>query len=511
MRHTALQADLDLDYPPLEVVPRKRPRRSWPRSVPSLPSFLSYRRRRTRCLKLWQLLQWRLEKQIAEPVTISVIGPRHRVCAMGCVTYVFDHDQRKIWVEALQPDGTILDVVEAFNFLRPLASRTWIKSWLALQQPLIERVLQPCDAGEQQECLRWLDTCVGAFVRRQRALPRIRATLSAALRQDAALCSQALRLPPMRGRAPLNALHVEDVWCAIEPIERIAAMNAELLPLWWVARQTNRIGPEDGLAQLKRVTCGLGVSAAAWRLLCRRGRRVMAALRGSFYPDFLVDAAGRLAQVLSHAAAWPHRAMLKALSKSEMICAGNTHHIPPGLLSAAFDEAAKQSALGRFAYWYETEFECVADWTRRESPTFDANQRRMAWAGWLRAYRRITAAQESEQRARHWTGEVEHFTWGEFLAIHLSSGEMLHAEGLAMGHCIFDYSERCYQGDIRAYSIRQRSDGRRIATCTLVMNSTGYWELDDVKAPCNRWPEEAVADFARRLAMFYDDLVHECQ
>ena len=309
MARTA-DAQLVLDLECAAVMARPRARRRWPQGLPPLPSFVSYRRRRTRCLRTWRLLRPALEAQLRDPVVVEAVGFEYRVCALGCVTYVFDQEARTIFIKAVEFDGSTQRVVEAFNLRKPLSSDAWMKCWLGSQWHRVAPLLRICDDDERAACRDWLLECIRCMVRQSGLMSRIRAALGQALCTDEGLCARAWRLPSMRGQAALNALHVEAVWRAEESLVRVAAMNEDILPLWWAAQQQRLIGPEDGLGPLKQCLkreCRL--TEAGWRMLCQRGRRLIAAVRRFCDRTALVQETCNLANPVARFGHWPTDAM----------------------------------------------------------------------------------------------------------------------------------------------------------------------------------------------------------
>jgi len=77
----------------------------------------------------------------------------------------------------------------------------------------------------------------------------------------------------------------------------------------------------------------------------------------------------------------------------------------------------------------------------------------------------------------------------------LRSGLALHEDGRAMHHCVASYAGAVIKGKSRIFSIRR--DGKRIATLELVRRKK--WQIEQVKGPCNRAPDPAVAFAATRF------------
>jgi hypothetical protein len=82
----------------------------------------------------------------------------------------------------------------------------------------------------------------------------------------------------------------------------------------------------------------------------------------------------------------------------------------------------------------------------------------------------------------------------------LQTGKALHAEGVAMHHCVATYWQRVVDGDVRIYSVRE--NGNRVATLELTGPKKYAWrvrhfELRQLVGACNSRTTPEVSKAAR--------------
>ncbi len=109
--------------------------------------------------------------------------------------------------------------------------------------------------------------------------------------------------------------------------------------------------------------------------------------------------------------------------------------------------------------------------------------------------------------AAEWPEFVPVVEWDGLRFVSLASEAALLAEGHAMNHCIGGYGDRCLSGMLRAYSIRDRKSGARVATLTVEEMTKGRWKIDAIKGnhntPVTKRVEEAAFSVLRSLEDAY--------
>ena len=76
-----------------------------------------------------------------------------------------------------------------------------------------------------------------------------------------------------------------------------------------------------------------------------------------------------------------------------------------------------------------------------------------------------------------------------------------------MSHCIGSYGEKCHTRMLRAYSVREKKSGARVATLTVEEEKPGRWKIDAIKgsqnAPVGNRVEAAAWSVVRALEDAY--------
>lgn len=121
-------------------------------------------------------------------------------------------------------------------------------------------------------------------------------------------------------------------------------------------------------------------------------------------------------------------------------------------------------------------------------PTVDKNQRRAGWPWLLRHWKAWEMEEQEKAKAEglEWDSLVPPFGHGPYWVIPLYSGPELVEEGIAMRNCMPDLTDDCVAGDVRLFSVRGRSTGRRVACIGILRNHDAHsWQVFDVKGFAN--------------------------
>ena len=100
-----------------------------------------------------------------------------------------------------------------------------------------------------------------------------------------------------------------------------------------------------------------------------------------------------------------------------------------------------------------------------------------------------------------WASHLQETNVGEVIAVPLTSGAELAAEGQAMRHCVGTYTRQCANGNLRIFSLRH-PDGRR-STLSIV-HAGNFWKISQNLAEQNRMPDKALLAVGKVIAKLYN-------
>jgi hypothetical protein len=215
----------------------------------------------------------------------------------------------------------------------------------------------------------------------------------------------------------------------------------------------------------------------------------------------------------------PPRALVASMAKWN-IPEGRLDVIPPNFfrslweacMAAEYKQPRNQVALAHFikkvalpiAHWYFSTGEHLKP---------DANKH-LSLAGWLTLrgdYARWQNNQKREKEERkpapaQWQPFIGTFEHGGLRFVALVSQTALEVEGDVMRHCIAEHWNRIRSEVlVRAYSIRDRESGSRVATITVKETVPGHWNIDDLQGPRNRPVPDHVRQAGIALLRAYED------
>jgi hypothetical protein len=294
---------------------------------------------------------------------------------------------------------------------------------------------------------------------------------------------------------------------------------------------------EEGadLGRLKKELSARGVNARGWRLYHDYGDAMFAALgRPWVDADAPFSSGPNAAAFLRLLAACemdvlPPPLLVRSLRQWH-IPGERLASVPPLFLRAAWKAcvAADYSGDGSAEHlkrFVDDEVVPLAHWffatLQHQEP--EANLLKAGWPTLKRLHQESRREQTLQREARspapaQWPVFVPAVEWEGLRFVSLASDAALLAEGAAMNHCIGGYGQRCRGGMLRAYSIRDRKSGTRVATLTVEEVAPGRWRIDAIKGHYNapvtqpvevaafsvlRSLEEAHASFASTRAEMY--------
>ena len=174
------------------------------------------------------------------------------------------------------------------------------------------------------------------------------------------------------------------------------------------------------------------------------------------------------------------------------------------LLAKAAIQADKEGCLEewmsndwlRFRRWFE------------DHPRFmpDSNQLKAGWP-WLakRIDQWLDAVERGDVKSKlRWEFAVDRFEDESIEAVGLPTSKALWEEGQHMHHCLGENGAQAGTEGIRYFSIRQKSDQRRLATLEIAFAANdSVWRAVQCNGRLNSYPPESVIKFADRLAREY--------
>lgn len=285
------------------------------------------------------------------------------------------------------------------------------------------------------------------------------------------------------------------------------------LPSWiGLCQQGN--GRYD-LRQIKAELALRGVNSRGWRLYLDYGDALFAPLRGPWIGasahNNLIFSVIWLRLLQGCEMDVPPPPELVGSLRDWNFPGNGFGHTPPHFLRAAWKACLAAAFSGaRLDTFVAQEIVPVARWffgtgAFRE---IDPGQLKAGWNSICRLHDAWRWARQSGDEHEEWRPLVPFVEWGHFRLVALSSQSALEAESRAMNHCIEIYADRCRQGEVRAYSVRERSSGKRLATATLCCDPSRVprrWRIDDVKGRHNEPVSGAIHEAVEALNRCYQD------
>lgn len=116
----------------------------------------------------------------------------------------------------------------------------------------------------------------------------------------------------------------------------------------------------------------------------------------------------------------------------------------------------------------------------------DSNKLKAGWLALQRDHQEWALVELKAKEARkpfppEWPPFVTAVECGGLRFVALASDAALILEGDEMSHCIGGYGNRCRREMLRAYSVRDKKSGMRVATLTVTESKPGRWNIDVIK------------------------------
>jgi hypothetical protein len=278
--------------------------------------------------------------------------------------------------------------------------------------------------------------------------------------------------------------------------------------------------PGVDLGLLKKTLASRGVNARGWRLYLDYGDTMFDAL-GEPWIDAEASAncGPNAVAYLKLVAACemdipPPPRLVRSISQWS-IPDGKLETIPPLFLRAAWKAFAAEDYVGdgdskHAAQYIDEEVVPLASWYfgSQHHKVTDTNLLKSGWSALeRRRYEWIIQREALSPAPAEWPAFVRAVEWEGLRFVSLASWPALEAEGAAMSHCIGSYDEKCHTRMLRAYSIRDKKSGARVATLTVEEEKPGRWKIDAIKgrqnAPVDTRIEVAAWSVVRALEDAY--------
>lgn len=268
-----------------------------------------------------------------------------------------------------------------------------------------------------------------------------------------------------------------------------------LLPDWLDLPRPNT---EKDLGRLKQELASKGLNARGWRLYLNYGDLLLDALGKPFVEE------GRPRSSQPNALAF-----LKLLAECEMdvpppcamIMTMRDWNIPDARIdtipvhffralwkATMLEDFASVGNAGRMHRFLRESLVPLASWFFATGQHVDPDMNKLK-SGWQALARDHEAWKLAETKTRE-ASDPHPAEWPPFVAsveynglkfIALASDTALNLEGEEMAHCIGSYGERCRTEMLRAYSVRDRKSGARVATLTVTEVAPGCWNINELK------------------------------
>jgi hypothetical protein len=469
--------------------------------------------------RLQVLCEW-LDEHLDDPVRVSTAEPGVRkVTVLDGLVFSVDANRREVSC-AYQLSGETHPGDWIFEVGHPLISPRWLVPVIANLDLFGYRQGDILfDASEGVELRDWLAGTAYRLLRRDLDFRALRRRLPALLAIPREIVSIALACRTRPVGPLIDSRSINDVWRNEKAFRLVARENPQLLPLLlaFVSRipEGETVHAKDPIQTVKEAFRKRGVSDAAWRYLTKHGARIFRIpweVTGKQCP---LEVAIRYLDALDDAGLPPP----PPPSIQRVLLHGYNQHvngstitleqyfqvmIDPVALRAGLLEADRRRRQGTLEGFAE-EFLGVCWWSRHVPELLDDNQVKAGWSWFVRRWQEDERyrAKLHASANRHWRTRLDEFA-DEFVQVTpLWSSEALIREAMAMRNCLEDYVDRCENGEVEVYSVRDATTGRRLGCVGVKFDEFDYPMIADVKGFANTPPKgqvrRAADEIFRRL------------
>ena len=282
----------------------------------------------------------------------------------------------------------------------------------------------------------------------------------------------------------------------------------------WIGLRQQPDGHYD-LGQIKAELAGRKINSRGWRLYLDYGDVLFSPLRGPWIGQSansnLIFALIWLRLLQSCEMDVPPPPELACSLRDWDFPGNGLGHTPPHFLRAAWKACLAAAFAGaHLETFVRQEIVPVARWFFGSGAfrEIDPGQLKAGWNTICRLFDDWCWEKNPWHGRDEWHPFIRFVEWGDCRVLALASEAALAAESRAMNHCIESYADLCRHGEVRAYSVRDRRSGKRLATATMQREVSGQverWCVGDVKGARNETVAGAIHEAVEALNRCYQD------
>jgi PcfJ-like protein len=447
-----------------------------------------------------------------------VAGGGRYVEVLGSMGYLVEPERRRVQPASARGHGRFDRGGERdWLSLDPLLpGDTWVAHFLA---NWVADCMPHADREATMKAVRSIEgsaasTILAYRVREARLVHTLRPRLERALDLDRDILRWVNLGKPDGQRTILSSREYNAMWEHVLRLRQLERENPRLVRAYAGAVLCG-VGPDRGepAQGLKQCFIEHGIGKSGWKLLCNTPAEAFRVPLRMAANDFTFDVyvwaintflAARcvLPDAVLERLIAPHFRDPRPGAPLEWCYAdvtGEWH----SFLRALGRRVATIASEAEMARFLDEELSRVHDWLDATEPTISANQSRAGWPWMLRQAHEWELAEREKALAlritHHWPEPLAYFDCGALTAVALTDSFELWQEGEAMRHCVRLYSKGCLEGRYAIFSVRSRSDDRRLATVSLAP-SDGGWAVHQVRVFANRDAGADLKAFAQTLA-----------
>jgi len=490
-----------------------------------MPTWAGHDARQHVSRRLLAIITW-LDGELSRPFQVVQDGLFIRqITVMGGIRYSVNYLERVVEREFYQNQQWYTYPGSSEELLLPLTRPFWLagvmeNSGLSLPEPehspgmtaeVLGTIYDDWDHIEE-----WLRDTVHTLLNKDPRFQLLREDLHRALQLDPALIELTLRCRINDSGCPSMLYSL--VWQHETGLRRVADLCPGLLPLLssYIQLKKDYIFEAYPFASFRQtLLTDYGLAPATWCYLVQHGSSIFKVLWDYNHRSSRFLVAVSFLQLLQ-------RAFLPALPAPTLLAAfiriygdraddlGGRCNIPGLVIRTIFMEAHERRRQISHEKFMADSIQ-ICQWAETIHPALNKTQIRAGWPYLLRKAREWEQLQLEQVKARdvYWQCAHPVIRLENRVVVPLTTELALLEEGRVMRHCVYRYLAKCIRGDVRFFSIRAPSDGKRLATVGITRNNEGEWRLLDARAFANRPVDQTIINIGMDLANAYPGLACE--
>jgi hypothetical protein len=457
-----------------------------------------------RLLGLLNEIALQLAEKINRPATVFEDRHAVRVEFLGAVAFVALKIEREVRLEIRELEGGWQLSSRRFDLLEPLQRPYWVEQFLL---PWLDEVVLTFEENAVA-AWDWLRDKLESLFHGRGALAGIEQQVRYHMCVNPGMLEAFKVIKSHIGGCQfiLNS-EIGDMWLNADFWAELYQKHPELIMLCHLADKSGRAKAIRDVSEVRARCLEAGLSPAGWRFLLRQGESCYRALAelGNTGAHAFMDAIDFIE--------WQSRAGLEnplpgSLAQAFMSFAALVGHrqgrlqeqIDPRFARVAAEHYASLPRGAQRKAFVQDDLLEILIWMQNKKPRLDKSQWKSGWPAIWRAFEKSLAGFVPENE---WSSCVSEMTLQDMRVKPLTSSKALCLEGLRMKNCVSSYAARCRKGSYRVFSICEIDSDKRVATVGLELEKNA-WQLDQVKAKCNREASDEVKALARSLARLYE-------